>query len=209
MAEVLHVTLRDQRGKRRTRRLRESGQTPAVLYGHGEANLSLAVPSAELAAAVRHGSRLVDLKGAVNDKAFIREMQWDTYGVHVLHLDLTRVSEHERVKVQVAVELRGEAPGVKEGGVIDHVIHEVQIECPVTAIPERLQVSISGLNKGSSLSVADIHAPPGVKILTPGDLLVVQCVEPVEEEEEAPLAEAVEPEVIGRKPSEEEGEEEK
>ena len=207
MAEVLNVNLRDSLGKRRTRRLRGAGLTPAVLYGHGEANLSLAIPSSEVAAAVRHGSRLVQLKGAVNEQAFIREMQWDVYGTQVMHLDLTRVSEHERVRVQVAIELRGEAPGVKEGGVIEHILHDVQVECPVTAIPERLQLSISGLNKGDSLTVANLQLPAGVTVLSPADLLVVQCVEPAEEVEAAPVSEGAEPELIGRKPAEEEEEE--
>jgi large subunit ribosomal protein L25 len=206
MAEVLNVNLRDSLGKRRTRRLRGAGLTPAVLYGHGEANLSLAIPSSEVAAAVRHGSRLVQLKGAVEEQAFIREMQWDVYGTQVMHLDLTRVSEHERVRVQVTIELRGEAPGVKEGGVIEHILHDVQVECPVTAIPERLQLSISGLNKGDSLTVANLQLPAGVTVLSPADLLVVQCVEPAEEVEAAPTSEGAEPELIGRKPAEEEEE---
>ena len=206
MAEVLNVTVRDSIGKRRTRRLRKAGATPAILYGHGEATVSLSIPTVEVAAAIRHGSRLVNLKGAVNEQAFIRDMQWDTYGGHVLHMDLTRVSEHERVKVVVAVELRGEAPGLREGGVIEHVIHEVQIECPVTAIPEKLQISIANLNKGDALTVADIQTPAGVKILTSADLQVVACVEPVDEDDMGGVGESVEPEVIGRKPSDDDEE---
>jgi len=82
------------------------GQTPAVLYGHGEANVCLSVPSEALAAALRHGSRMVGLTGAVTESAFIRELQWDTYGTHVLHVDFTRISVDELVKVHVTVELR-------------------------------------------------------------------------------------------------------
>ena len=76
------------------------------------------MPADELETALRHGSRLVSLTGAVNESAFIRELQWDTWGTHIVHVDFTRISEHEIVEVRVPVELRGEAPGVREGGVV-------------------------------------------------------------------------------------------
>jgi large subunit ribosomal protein L25 len=206
MAEVLNVEIRDLRGKRRARRLRHGGHIPAVLYGHGEANLSLSIPAAEVSSAIRHGSRVVDLQGAVKDKAFIREVQWDVFGLNVLHLDLTRISEHERVKVQVPVELRGEAPGVREGGVVELHVHDLQVECPVSAIPEKLQININALQKGQSLTVADIKAPEGVNIVNDPETVVVHCEEPAAEEELLAPTEAAEPEVIGRKAAEEEEE---
>lgn len=208
MAEVLNVKVRKETGKRPVRRLRKAGAVPAVLYGHGEQTLSLAIPHAEVSAAVRHGSRLVELKGELTEKAFIRDLQWDTFGLEVVHMDLARISEHERVKVQVTVELRGEAPGVKEGGVVQHLIHELSIECPVSAIPDKLSVRLSSLNKGSEIKVSDVSVPEGVKVLTPPDEIVVHCVEPVEAPEESGVSmEGAEPEVIGRKAGEEEEEE--
>lgn len=208
MAEVLNVKLRQETGKRPVRRLRRAGSVPAVLYGHGEKALSLSIPQVELAAAVRHGSRLVELKGDVSERAFIRDLQWDTYGLEVLHLDLTRVSEHERVRVNVVVELRGEAPGVKEGAIVEHLLHELPIECDVSAIPEKLHVNINHLNKGDEIKVADLALPEGVKVLAPAEEIVVQCVEPTEAPEEAAVPlEGAEPEVIGRKAGEEEEEE--
>ena len=98
MAETLNVTTRETRGRRDARRLRRAGSIPAVLYGHGEANCSLTVGADDMAAVVRHGGRVVDLKGAVNEKALIRDLQFDIYGTHVLHVDFTRVSEHERIR---------------------------------------------------------------------------------------------------------------
>src|SRR5687768_3155179 len=142
MAEVLNVKVRTETGKRPVRRLRRDGSVPAVLYGHGEKCVNLSIPAAEVSSAVRHGSRLVELKGDVAEKAFIRELQWDTYGLIVRHMDLTRISEHELVRVQVAIELRGEAPGVKEGGVIEHSMHELSIECPVSSIPDKIHVNL-------------------------------------------------------------------
>jgi large subunit ribosomal protein L25 len=208
MAEVLNVKVRKETGKRPVRRLRREGSIPAVLYGHGEQTLSLAIPQTEVSAAVRHGSRLVELKGELTEKAFIRDLQWDTFGLEVVHMDLARISEHERVKVQVVVELRGEAPGVKEGGVVQHLLHELSIECPVSAIPDKLTVRINGLNKGDEIKVSDVSVPEGFKVLTPADEIVVQCVEPVEAPEEGAVPmEGAEPEVIGRKAEDEEEEE--
>jgi large subunit ribosomal protein L25 len=126
----------------------------------------------------------------------------------VLHVDLNRVSADERVIVELSVELRGAAPGLKEGGVVAHLLHSVEAECPVIAIPEKLQVNINHLKLGDTLTVANMEVPAGVKILTPADEIVAQCVLPTEEKEETGADAGAEPELIGRKPSDEEGEDE-
>lgn len=203
MADVLKVELRQAEGKRVARRLRRDGTVPAILYGHGESNVALAVKSEQIAAAVRHGSRVVELQGAANEKALIRALQWDVYGVDILHVDFTRVSEHERIHVKVPVVLRGEAPGVKDGGTVEHLVHDVEIECEALAIPEKLYLSINELRVGDSLKVGDVQLPPGVTLLSDSDQVAVQCNLPVEAEEEAPGETGAEPEVIGRKAEEE------
>jgi large subunit ribosomal protein L25 len=203
--EVLNVKGRDTHGKRNARRMRRAGTVPAILYGHGEKCVSLTVPSDELEAAVRHGHRVVDLKGVVNETARIRELQWDTWGAHVLHVDLVRASKDEVVEEKVSILLRGEAPGVKEGGVLKQGLHEVRIRCRVSAIPERIECNINHLALNAMLKVADLTPPEGVEIISDADQIVVQVVPPAEiPEEEAPAAEGAEPEVIGRKPSDEE-----
>jgi len=206
MAEVLNVQLRDTRGKRNARRARHAGQLPAVLYGHGKDTLSLLLSAEEFQAALRHGARLVKLSGAVDEQAFIRQLQWDTWGTHVLHVDFTRMSEHEKVRVRVVLELRGEAPGMKAGGVLKQHLHELEIECEATALPDRLHVSINQLEMGASTSVGQLELPPGVVVFGDPEAIVVECVEPVEEVEAAAAPVEGEPEVIGRK--KEEGEEE-
>jgi large subunit ribosomal protein L25 len=211
MTDVLNVSVRNELGSGRVRRLRRAGQTPAILYGHGEANVNLAIPTAEVKAALRHGGKLVDLQGSLSEKALIRAIQWDCYGVDVLHLDLTRVSEQERVEVTVSLELRGEAPGVKEGGLVDHHLFDVEIECPAGEIPDKLIASIKNLHLGESIILADVPLPPHVKVLTPLDTLVVSCQAQVSTEEaaaEEAAAGLAEPEVIGRKAEEEEEESE-
>lgn len=210
MAETLQVAKREQLGSSRCRRLRAAGQIPAVLYGHGEGNLNLAVAREQFASALRHGAKLVDLQGEVNESALIRDVQWDPFGVDVLHVDLARVSASELVEVTLTIELRGDAPGVRDGGNVQHVLHEAKIECPAGAIPERLQLNVNSLGLGQSLLAGQIPLPEGARLLTNPDVLVVHCVTTTPESDEAvPVpGEAAEPEVIGRKKDEEEGAEE-
>ncbi len=203
MAEVLNVEVRQTRGKRHARRMRATGMIPAVLYGHGEATVSLTVSAEQLDTAVRHGSRMVNLAGAVDEMALISELQWNTWGTNVLHADFTRVSEHEKVKTQVTVELRGEAPGVREGGVVEQLIHEVQVECKATDIPDKLTVSVNELKLHDTITVADLELPAEGVVLAEADTVVVQCVEPAKELEEEGGAVEGEPEIIGRKEEEE------
>jgi len=207
MAEVFHVQARDSRGKRNARRLRRTGRIPAVLYGHGEVPQSLSVAMDEVSTALRHGHRLVQLQGDVSEQAFIRDLQWDIYGTEVLHLDLSRVSATDRVRVAVPVELRGEAVGTKEGGVLQHLLHELQIECLATAMPEKLQLSVSALGVDGSLLASDVELPSGVKLVSDPHAIVVHCIRPVAEAVVAPAAaEGAEPEIIGRKAEKEEEE---
>jgi len=207
MAEKLQVEIRESLGKRNTRRLRATGQAPGILYGHGENNVCLAVPAKALMSMVMHGQRMVNLTGAVDESAFIREVQWDVWGTEVTHVDFTRISADEKVQVQVAVELRGEAPGAKEGGVVEHLIHELQVECSADSIPEKIQVSINSLKLHESIKVGDLEMPERAVVLDDPDSTVVQCVEPTEAlDEESAEAMAGEPEVIGGKPGDKEGE---
>ncbi len=199
MTDVLNVTKRDSQGKKAVRRLRETGVVPAILYGHKEANVSLSVPSVELTPVLKHGGRLVELRGAVAEKALIRDLQWDVYGKHILHVDFARVSEHEKVRITVTVELRGDAIGVKNGGIVEQPIHEVEIECPAIAIPEKIVVRITDLQLNSSLTIGDIVPPDQVRILDDADLVVVSCHTPASiSDEDGVEAGAGEPEIIGR-----------
>ncbi len=207
MTDVLNVSVRNELGSGPVRRLRRAGRTPAILYGHGEANVNLSIPTSEIKAALRHGSKLVDLQGSLSEKALIRIVQWDCYGSDVLHVDLTRVSESERVEVTVSLELKGEAPGVKEGGMVDHHLFDVEIECPAGEIPDKLVASIKNLHLGQSLTLADVVLPPHVTLVTPIDTVVVSCQaqgSAGELEEEAAAGETEEPEVIGRKAEDDE-----
>jgi large subunit ribosomal protein L25 len=209
MAEQLTVELRELQGKLNNRRLRRGGSVPAVLYGHGLDNVKLTVSEEALGLALRHGSRLVNLVGGVNESAFIRELQWNTWGTQVLHVDFTRISADEEVEVTLTIELRGEAPGVREGGVVEHLIHQVEIACPAGSIPEKLKININHLKLDETITLAQLELPQGARLLTDDlEAVMVQCVVPTEVSEEDTAGPADgEPEVIGAKKDDEDSEE--
>jgi len=210
---TLDAQKREGSGTRAAERLRKQGRIPAVVYGHKEATVSLSVGRDELLSALRHGTRVVDLKtDGSAETALIREVQWDHLGKDVLHVDFTRVAADERIHVTVPVELRGIAPGVTAGGVLDQPLHAVEVECLAVSIPESIRVNVGELQMDGSIHVRELHLPEGVVALTDPDAVVVH-VAPKQAEPEAaaaaPAAGVAEPEVIGRKAGEEEGEEEK
>ena len=209
MTDTLNVEKREQTGTLRMRRLRASGMIPAVLYGHGGENLSLQIPTKDVNAAIRHGNQFVELKGAVNESALISEVQWDTFGTDVLHLDLTRVDAAEKVDVTVAVELVGEAPGTKVGGILNQPLHEIQIQCSASSLPDKLEIRINGLGLNQTMTAGDVPLPAGATLVTSADEIVVQCGEPSQaaDTEASEASFAAEPEVIGRKESEEDSDE--
>ena len=210
MSDAISVKKRDETGTLRMRRLRKSGHIPAILYGHGEESVALTLKTNEVEKMVRAGRHIVELTGDVSESALIKEVQWDAFGSDILHLDLARVDASESVEVTIAIDLRGVAPGTKAGGVVKHVMHEIEIRCPANKLPEHLEVSINDLELDGVITAGDIALPDAAELTCdPGDL-VVTCVAPTvtEEptEEEAAAAAAAEPEVIGRKAEDEESE---
>ncbi len=201
MGDTLKVENRKETGSSRMRRLRETGQVPAVLYGHGLDSVNLTVQWRELDAVLKHGGHVVQLTGDVNDSALIKAVQWDHVAQSCLHVDLARVSADEKVEVTIEVVLKGTAEGAAAGGVVNHVLHEVEIECPANAIPERLELNISGLELNGALRASDLVLPAGATLSIPPETTLVTCALPVEEEETA--GEAAEPEVIEKGKKEE------
>lgn len=213
MAEsvVLVTEKREGRGSRRADKLRQQGKVPAVVYGHKEETVSVSVPHDELLSAVRHGARVVDIDvGGKTEKAQIVEVQWDYLGKDVLHVDFKRVSADERIEVEVPIELRGIAPGISGGGVLDQPLHTIRLECPVLAVPESIRVNVSELQLGAAIHIRELKLPDHVKALEDGDAVVVHVTQPkaaAEPTEAAAAPTGAEPEVITRKKGEEEGEE--
>jgi len=202
MSDSVEVKLRTATGTRGARRLRGQGLVPAVLYGHGEKCVELVTTREAVEAVVRHGSRIVELKGAVKTGALIRELQWDTYGVVPIHIDFLRVSATDRVKVKVPIDMRGECPGQRAGGVLSLVMHEIELECTADAVPEKIHVLVGKLQIGGTVKVHDLELPAGAKALADSEESVVTCTIAAEKGEEASGL-GVEPELIGRKSAEE------
>jgi large subunit ribosomal protein L25 len=214
MAESVQLTvkLRDTAGTQATKRLRKQGLLPAVVYGHKEATLAVSLLQDDFRKALRLGARLVELKTDDNAQAaIIQDVQWDHLGKDVLHVDFRRVSKDERVVVSVPLHLRGIAPGVSGGGVLDQPLHVINVECLVTAVPDEIRVPIGELQLGQAIHVKDLRLPEGVKAMADPDAIVVHVTTP-QAETAAPaglVAETAEPEVIGRQAKAEEAEEEK
>ena len=214
MAESVELKAdkREGHGSRAAARLRKQGRVPAVVYGHKQATVSVSLAQEDLENAIRHGVRVVDLRldGGV-EKALIREVQWDHLGKDVLHVDFTRVAADERIHVSVPIELRGIAPGVTGGGILDQPLHTLHVECLAVSLPESIRVNVNELQLGGAIHVKDLHLPEGVKALDDPEAIVVHIKAPeAVPEPAAAAAEAgaqAEPEVIGRKAAEEATEE--
>ena len=141
----------------------------------------------------------------------LRDVHWDPLGHDILHVDFYRVAADETITIEVRVELRGTAPGIVTGGVLVQPIHNLTVECLLTAIPESIRVPIGELQLNQAIHVRDLKLPDGVVVKNDKDAIIVQCSPKVEEvaATPAPSAESAEPEIIGRKAAEAEEEAEK
>lgn len=217
----LNVERRPSRGKNEARRSRQGGKIPAVVYGAGRPTVPISVDRDALAEAFRAGLRdnaifLLKLAGTDQSRhAMIRDFQRDPLTRKPLHIDFMRVLMDTKIRVKVAIEVQGIAQGVKtEGGILDFVTREVEVECLPGNIPSKLPVDVSELGIGDALRVAQLSSLEGVTIVEDPDRVLVHVSRPTQEKEpEAAAAEAAaeitEPEVVkkGKVATEEEGEE--
>jgi len=196
---------RKELGSRANKRLRDSGFVPGVVYGHKEAVIPVTLPKKELTTHIDHGAHLFDLAlDGKSEKVLVKEVQYDHLGLEILHIDFARVSLDEKVEVTVALELKGTPKGEAEGGVLQQIISELEIECLVTDIPEVIRHNVSDMEKDAVLHIKDLKLPPGVRVLQDEDLIVATVKEIAEEAPtEAAEGTTAEPEVIGRKPEDE------
>ena len=205
-SESLVVEVREERGRRKVKRLRAEGKIPAVIYGHGEPSISLSVPADQISKLVHRGERLVGLTGGVTGDAFIREVQWDVFGSNVVHVDFTRVQAGEMLATTVSINARGEAPGTKMGGTLEQPLNEIEILCPPRSMTDHIDVMVNELGLDQKITIADLLLPEGAEAVLPPETVVVQCVENAklkdEDEDDAPASGGVEPEVIGKKADE-------
>lgn len=214
----LAVQPRENLGKQGAKQLRRAGWIPAVIYGGDEASVPVKIEEHTIETLLRHThlTSLIDLavEGGESTKALIRDTVRHPLSDQLIHLDLLRVTERSRVTISVPVELIGEPAGIEEGGVLDHVLHELSVECAAMRIPDSVTVDVSALMIGDNVSVSDLEIPEGVRVLTDSDQTVATVsypeiiTEETEEEEGEEGEELTEPELIGAEDDEEEEDEE-
>jgi large subunit ribosomal protein L25 len=212
----LPVSSRSVTGKGAARSLRRDGKVPGVIYGHGREAESVTVDTATLKkvlVGISAATAIVDVTvdGRAPVKALIREIQRDSLRpAEIIHLDLYEVRSDEEITLQVPVRLIGVPDGVRNfGGVLDHVLRELEIEVLPADIPEHVDLDVTALTIGHSLFVRDLQVPKA-KVLNDPDTPICTVVAP--RSEEAPAAAApeevatAEPELIRKPKAEAEGE---
>lgn len=201
---------RSKMGSAECRRMRRSGLIPGNLYGHDEAPQAVVVKREAILPAVQANARILDLSfGGSERKVMLRDVQWDAFSREVHHIDLMRIDPDQRVTVDIPLEIRGQAAGTLSGGHLEQQLRAIHVECKVLEIPDSIKVRVNALEIGQSIHVRDLEIPPGVKVLTNADSLVVHVVQAAiapEPEGEA-AAGGAEPELI-RKPEKEKEEDE-
>ena len=213
----LNATKRDGAGKGVARRLRQGGRVPAVMYGKDmePVHLSLdAMEAGHLFHAISTDNTIVDLVVEGEKESFptlVREIQAHPYKNELVHVDFLRIQKGVAVEVEVPVELVGIPVGVKmQGGVLEHLVHEVPVKCIPSLIPEVISIDVSGLEIDDAIHLNELTIPEGVELLIDDDRTVCIVAAPravveedEDEEDEEGAGEAAEPEVIGQ---EDEGE---
>jgi large subunit ribosomal protein L25 len=192
MAETkLQAEVRQGAGKGAARKLRASGRVPGVLYGQGLDPVSISVRSLDLLHlfhASGGATMLVDLEiDGQKHLAIPREVQRDHIHSRFIHVDFLAVNRNEKVTLSVEVHETGEAPGVKLGGVVEHHLREVEVECLPSDVPEGIPADISRLELGDMLRVGDLRPPSGVTILTDSDQPIISVITPAALRTEADL----------------------
>lgn len=217
---TIHATSREGTGKSAARTSRREGRVPGILYGHGEESVPLSVDARELQRLVHSVSienTIVDLaldKAKAPVKVLIREIQRHPTREQYLHVDFFHIAMDEKLSVEVPIVLIGTPVGVKDkGGIVDHQLRELEVYCLPGEIPEKIEVDVSALDIGDSIHVSELSVPEGIDVETDAERSVVAVLAPAalvaEEAVEgapAPEEEITEPELIGRKKAEEEGE---
>ena len=194
---VLTALPREERGKNANRRLRATGQIPAIVYGRAINPISVAVDPREVFSILHSESgRNTVFKLKINEKqmdVLIRELQVDPVRGHLLHADFQTISMDEKRAFSVPIDPVGEAEGVKAGGILDIVVREIEVECLPKDVPDHFSVDVSHVQVGEAVRVGDLDiTAEGIEVLSDQDLVLVTVVPPKVEVEPLPEEEVVE-----------------
>ncbi|HLM50167.1 MAG TPA: 50S ribosomal protein L25 [Solirubrobacteraceae bacterium] len=186
---TLSVEARQAEGSRATRRLRRTGRVPGVVYGGGDEPQAFHVDARDLRLALAAGGAVIELSVGAGEgqPVILKDQQRGAVRGETLHIDLLRVRLDQAIHATVFVELDGveEAPGVKEGGVLEQVTREVNIEALPNEIPDSIHLDVSGAEMGDTITLAALPAPPGVTLLDdPEETVLATVTVPTAPEEE-------------------------
>ena len=177
---VIKAQLRTKEGKSSTKKVRKEGNIPSVLYGMKEETVSLKMDAKTFAKMLSHleGKHPIvklEIEGDahLDSPAIIKEIQRDPVSNSIIHVDFQKIRLDQKIHTSVPVILVGQSEGVKMGGVLDHQLRELEIECLALQIPVHIEIDVTNLTLGHSIHVADITPPEGVNILTDSDRVVV------------------------------------
>lgn len=193
MEEIfLDVELREELGRGKVKDLRDKGFIPAVIYGEGKHSQAIKVSHRQLLQLL-HQHRLenavinLKVKDDKKEKAhscLIKEVQYGPVKGDIVHVDFNEISLTKVIKVNVPVVAKGEPAGVKqEGGSLEHIMWEVEVECLPTDIPKEIAVDVSAMKIGDSIHIKEINFPPKVKVLNDPDATVLSVAAPIKVEE--------------------------
>jgi len=212
----LRISEREVSNSRATRRLRRQGQVPGVLYGGGDDAVPFAVDERELRHALAARGAVIELQlGGEATPAVLKDAQRHPVRGHTMHVDFLRVNLNVAIHAVVTLELLGgeDAPGTKEGGVLEHVTREINIEALPNDIPERLELDVSNMDVNDTIFLSAVAAPAGVTILDDPDETVVATLTPPKLQaeldaldEEAAMEQETQVVGEGEAPKDEEGE---
>ena len=209
----LKANVREGLGKQKVKQLRKEKNIPAIVYGHGTKPTPIEVTLDDFKKIIhtKAGENVIISLSITGSKGaektvVIKEIQYNPVTDAIQHVDFNAISLTEKIKVKIPVHVKGEAPGVKEGGILDLVHHEVEVECLPTNIPERIDYDVSGMGIGDSVHVKELTFPSGVVPHLSLDEVVIAIHAPKAEEAAATEEAPSEPEVITKK-KDKEGEE--
>jgi large subunit ribosomal protein L25 len=206
---VLSVATREPSGSRAARRLRREGNVPGIVYGGGSGPVTFQVDARALRLALQHAGAVLDLSidGEAPSPVVVKELIRHPVGGEAVHVDLLRVRLDQAIQATVALELIGgeDAPGVKEGGVLEHVTRELTVAALPNDIPDSIQHDVSNLQIGDTVTLAALTAPRGVNLVDDPETVVATLTPPkLQVEEEIEIEE--ETELVGEGATAEEAE---
>jgi large subunit ribosomal protein L25 len=175
---VLNVEVREQTGTGATRSVRRSGKVPGVLYGGSKDPVAIAVPANEFRKALYTGKllgHLVTLKyGEETQPVIAKAIDMHPVTDEPWHFDLYRVDEHQQIKISVPVHFTNHeaSPGIKRGGTLNVVRHDVELSCPADSIPEELVFDLAGLDIGDTIRISNFTLPKGVEPTVDRDFVI-------------------------------------